>query len=335
MPPFSDMSQTCHQRLSIPSDTSTNHVTRSSSSVKQTNTANTSHSLLSKSLKVDLEKLPSVVTSPTVMTSMVTSKNHPSLMFKRSEEVNKRKRYGSTVGNNKKCPRYVSADQRKPSNKTIPGSKELLLHPNLFNSFRITKPKSNKTNSKCDSSATKCNNETKTVNNGTIHFEAQSFYKKSNNSLQESVSTGGTAHKQTDLITPASVPSSTVFSCKTESSSDRVSSKINLLQNDSDSLQSKEGSQQPAPSDDHHSGLHQEDDAVFALPNNPKKIRFPALPSSSAIQCKWEGCGECFKNHGNLSDHIKVGCVTPTAPGKNIWQRNCSKIFSLYYPPSN
>ena len=323
--PYSDNTSNsslgCHSRLSLPSDS--NKVNINSSS--KVNHPSTAKILLSKSLKVDLEKLP------TVMTSMVTSKHHPSLMFKRSEsssvscnlKANGRKRYATALSNNqrtgnKKCPRFVSADQRKSSlNKTIPGSKELLLHPNLFNSFRITKPKSN---IKCDSSnstANKCNNESKSKKSNGIHFETKSFYKFSDSCTTNSLA----VNKQSDLIPSTSVPSSTVFSNKTDSNNDRVSSKLNFLNPKKDSEQhepysnSSEGSHidlvtgsqpyQESGDQSCHSEAVNPDNAVFALPN-PKKIRFPAVPNSSAIQCKWEGCGECFKNHGNLSDHIKV-----------------------------
>ena len=313
MPPYNSDSLDCHERLSLPSDT--NQVNPGS-----TVTNATANILLSKSLKVDLEKLP------TVMTSMVTSKNHPSLMFKRSSESHhvgsnhsssSRKRYATALSNNqrtgnKKCPRFVSSDQRKTClNKTIPGSKELLLHPNLFNSFRITKPKSN---IKCDinpsATSTKCNESKSSGVNG-IHFKTQSFYKFSDSALSpNSHSHHHTAvNKQSDLIPPTSVPSSTVFSNKTEAN-DRVCSKINLLEPTpgSYSVRSHLGSTQLEEAHDQTETVtsnDNQDNAVFALPN-PKKIRFPAVPNSSAIQCKWEGCGECFKTHGNLSDHIKV-----------------------------
>ena len=77
--PYSDNTSNsslgCHSRLSLPSDS--NKVNINSSS--KVNHPSTAKILLSKSLKVDLEKLP------TVMTSMVTSKHHPSLMFKRTQ----------------------------------------------------------------------------------------------------------------------------------------------------------------------------------------------------------------------------------------------------------
>ena len=299
--PFSD----CHPRLGLPGGSQVNKITNvTESSNKDTDTANV---LLSKSLKVDLEKLP------TVMTSMVTSKNHPSLMFKRSESSSSsssRKRYTGVLGNNqrsasKKCPRFVSVDQRKTSlNKTIPGSKELLLHPNLFNSFRITKPKSNV---KCEQAsrptrAKSAASKSSGVNG--IHFESKTFY------------------KQSDLLPPlqatppTSATSSTVFSTSKTESKEHFSSKINFLDDKNDSENCTEGSQEPVqdiikPSQEHgDKSCHSEavthpEEAIFALPN-PKKIRFPAVPFSSAIQCKWEGCGECFKTHGKLSDHIKV-----------------------------
>ena len=284
-------------------------------SVKSGNTAPsskvkpvTANILLNKSLKVDLEKLP------TVMTSMVTSKNHPSLMFKRSEAAsasqcnNSRKRPATALGNNqrtgsKKCPRFVASDQRKTSlNKTIPGSKELLLHPNLFNSFRITKPKSN---IKCDKASSK--RKEPSGSNG-IHFETKKFYKFSDNCNNLAV------NKQSDQILPTSVPCSTVFSTKTESNDHGVSSTLNLLDSyseNSEHLDHDEGSHDASinqTEEDHPLEAvnpTEADNAVFALPN-PKKIRFPAVPNSSAIQCKWDGCGECFKTHGALSDHIKV-----------------------------
>ena len=308
--PYTDNSLDCHTRLSHPAASdrktlpgSVKCLNATSSKVKPS----TANILLNKSLKVDLEKLP------TVMTSMVTSKNHPSLMFKRSEASqcnNSRKRYATALGHNqrtgsKKCPRFVPSDQRKTSlNKTIPGSKELLLHPNLFNSFRITKPKSN---IKCDKAATK-HNDSKLNGSSEIHFETKKFYKFSDscNNL--------VANKQSDPILPTSVPCSTVFSTKTETNDHEVSSTLNLIESYSESsehLDHDEGSHDASlnQTEDYHPeeavNSTEADNAVFALPN-PKKIRFPAVPNSSAIQCKWDGCGECFKTHGNLSDHIKV-----------------------------
>ena len=315
--PFSD----CHSRLSLPAGsqvTKVNNVTESSK--PDPATANV---LLSKSLKVEVEKLPSV------MTSMVTSKNHPSLMFKRSEasssvSSSSRKRYTGVLGNNqrsasKKSPRFVSVDQRKSSlNKTIPGSKELLLHPNLFNSFRITKPKSNL---KCDrdqvSRTRSTSNKKKSAGSKTggvngIHFDSQSFY--------SSDCKTGPVNKQSDPLPPSLPPTSattsTAFSTSKTESKEHFSSKINFLDDKNDSENCTEGSQEPVqdiikPSQEHgDKSCHSEavthpEEAIFALPN-PKKIRFPAVPFSSAIQCKWEGCGECFKTHGKLSDHIKV-----------------------------
>ena len=113
---------------------------------------------------------------------------------------------------------------------------------------------------------------------------------------------------------PTSVPCSTVFSTKTETNDHEVSSTLNLIESYSESsehLDHDEGSHDASlnQTEDYHPeeavNSTEADNAVFALPN-PKKIRFPAVPNSSAIQCKWDGCGECFKTHGNLSDHIKV-----------------------------
>ena len=290
--PFSD----CRPRLALQAGTKVNKVTEGSNT--DTDTANV---LLSKSLKVDVEKLP------TVMTSMVTSKNHPSLMFKRSEGSlsSSRKRYTGVLGNNqrsasKKSPRFVSVDQRKTSlSKTTQGSKELLLHSNLFNSFRITKPKSNV---KCEPVRPTRSKSAASKSGGVngIHFESTSFY------------------KQSDLLPPlppTSATTSTVFSTSKTEPPEHFSSKINFLDDKNDSEHSTEGSQEAVqdivkPSQDQgdkscHSEAVTPEDAIFALPN-PKKIRFPAVPFSSAIQCKWEGCGECFKTHGKLSDHIKV-----------------------------
>ena len=310
--PFSS----CHSRLSLPAGSQVNKVkTLTESSQPDPATAAV---LLSKSLKVEVEKLPSV------MTSMVTSKNHPSLLFKRSEASSSRKRYTGVLGNNqrsasKKSPRFVSVDQRKSSlNKTIPGSKELLLHPNLFNSFRITKPKSNL---KCDQTSRSRPNSNKKKSAGSktaggvngIHFDSQSFYSDSKT---------GPQNKQSDLqpplqpLPPTSATTSTVFSTSKTESKEHFSSKINFLDDKNDSENSTEGSQEAVqdiinPSQDRadkscrSEAVTHPEEAIFALPN-PKKIRFPAVPCSSAIQCKWEGCGECFKTHGKLSDHIKV-----------------------------
>merc|ERR550539_656381 len=131
-------------------------------------------------------------------------------MFKRSEasssgSSSSRKRYTGVLGNNqrsasKKSPRFVSVDQRKSSlNKTIPGSKELLLHPNLFNSFRITKPKSNL---KCDQASrprpTSSKKKTAGSKTAGIHFDSQSFY--------SSDSKTGPVNKQSDLQPPPTLP---------------------------------------------------------------------------------------------------------------------------------
>ena len=40
----------------------------------------------------------------------------------------------------------------------------------------------------------------------------------------------------------------------------------------------------------------------------PRPFRFPtlAVTDRNGIPCKWEGCGQGFKSHARLSDHIKV-----------------------------
>merc|ERR550539_1904862 len=256
-------------------------------------------------------------------------------MFKRSEAANSvssssRKRYTGVLGNNqrsasKKSPRFVSVDQRKSSlNKTIPGSKELLLHPNLFNSFRITKPKSNL---KCDQTSRPRPTSSKKKSAGSktagIHFDSQSFY--------SSDSKTGPVNKQSDLQPPPTLPptsatTSTAFSPSKTESTEHFSSKINFLDDKNESENSTEGSQEAvqdiikASTDRADKSCRSEasvahpEEAIFALPN-PKKIRFPAVPCSSAIQCKWEGCGELFKTHGKLSDHIKTTHVVGEESG--------------------
>ena len=102
--------------------------------ISSSNSVSTAKILLNKQLKVEIEKLPNV------MASMVNGNNQlPGQIF-RSDMC--RKRYVLANSNiqrtsSKKCPRFVSADQRKtPTNKTISRTKELLLHPNLFKIFR-------------------------------------------------------------------------------------------------------------------------------------------------------------------------------------------------------
>lgn len=309
--PFSD----CHPRLGLQAASKVNNVKNvTESSNTDTDTANV---LLSKSLKVDVEKLP------TVMTSMVTSKNHPSLMFKRSEgslSSSSRKRYTGVLGNNqrsasKKSPRFVSVDQRKTSlSKTTQGSKELLLHSNLFNSFRITKPKSNLKSDQVRPTRSKSAASKSGVNG--IHFESTSFYKQSD------------LLPPLQSLPPTSATTSTVFSPTKTEPTELFSSNINFLDDKNDSELSTEGSQEAVqdiikPSQDqgdkpcHSEAVTHSEDAIFALPN-PKKIRFPAVPFSSAIQCKWEGCGECFKTHAKLSDHIKTTHVVGEESGDTI-----------------
>ena len=277
--------------------------------ISSSNSISTAKILLNKQLKVEIEKLPSV------MASMVNSNNHPSGLGFRSDMC--RKRYALPNSNiqrtsSKKCPRFVSADQRKtPTNKTIPRTKELLLHPNLFNSFRITKPKSNNQSfSKCESSSN-------------VNFETQSFYKLSDSCNSSAV------NKQSDLIAPTSAQSPTVLLKKTEFG-DRVSSSRSLdpklpSKNDSENLNPlvcDEGSQENVQDISVESrdlgdisckplvvDLQEENQGIednnFVL---PRKLRFPAVQgSSSAIVCKWDGCAVGFKTHGKLSDHIKVG----------------------------
>ena len=93
----------CHnalRRISIQSDRG----------ISSSNSVSTAKILLNTQLKVEIEKLPNV------MASMVNGNNQ--------------------LPSTKKCPRFVSANQRKtPTNKTISRTKELLLHPNVFKIF--------------------------------------------------------------------------------------------------------------------------------------------------------------------------------------------------------
>ena len=44
-----------------------------------------------------------------------------------------------------------------------------------------------------------------------------------------------------------------------------------------------------------------------AASEQQRPFRFPTLSiDRSAIPCKWEDCGQGFKSHARLSDHIKV-----------------------------
>ena len=44
-----------------------------------------------------------------------------------------------------------------------------------------------------------------------------------------------------------------------------------------------------------------------AAAEQQRPFRFPTLSiDRSAIPCKWEDCGQGFKSHARLSDHIKV-----------------------------
>jgi len=291
----------CHnalRRISIQSDRG----------ISSSNSVSTAKILLNKQLKVEIEKLPSV------MASMVNGNNQPPGQSFRSDMC--RKRYVLANSNiqrtsSKKCPRFVSADQRKtPTNKTIPRTKELLLHPNLFNSFRITKPKSNNQSfSKCETNSSKI-------------FEPSSFYK-----LPDSCNSSA-VNKQSDLIAPTSAPSPTAILKKTEFG-DHVSSSRSLdpklpSKNDSENFMPiicDEGSQenvQDISIESHDLGdasdkplvVDLQEDTQGFKDNNfalPRKLRFPAAQgSSSAIVCKWDGCSMGFKSHGTLSDHIKT-----------------------------
>jgi len=293
----------CHnalRRISIPSDRG----------ISSSNNLPTAKILLNKQLKVEIEKLPSV------MASMVNGGVQPTTQSFRSEMC--RKRFALANSSNiqrtssKKCPRFVSADQRKtPSSKTIPRTKELLLHPNLFNSFRITKPKSNNQSfNKCES------------NNPSKIFDTSSFYK-----LPDS-SNSGAVNKQSDLIAPTSAPSPTAILKKTELS-DHVSSSrtVDLTpssKNDGENLTPlicDEGShnnvqdisiesQDLGDTSDKPLVVDLQEETQGFKDNNfalPRKLRFPAVQgSSSAIVCKWAGCSMGFKSHGQLSDHIKT-----------------------------
>jgi len=294
----------CHnalRRISIPSDRG----------ISSSNNLPTAKILLNKQLKVEIEKLPSV------MASMVSGSSVPPTQSFRSEMC--RKRYALPSSNiqrtsSKKCPRFVSADQRKtPTNKTIPRTKELLLHPNLFNSFRITKPKSNNQSfNKCES------------NNSSKIFDTSSFYKLPDSGNSSAV------NKQSDLIAPTSAPSPTAILKKTEFSDPISSSSWSLnpeqppSKNDSENLTPlicDEGSQKNVQdisiesqdlgdTSDKPLVVDLQEDTQGFKDNNfalPRKLRFPAVQgSSSAIVCKWDGCSMGFKSHGTLSDHIKT-----------------------------
>jgi hypothetical protein len=56
----------------------------------------------------------------------------------------------------------------------------------------------------------------------------------------------------------------------------------------------------------------------------PASFRFPTVPGNhSAIPCKWEGCGQGFKTHGKLSDHIKTAHMAPQLEGTEVKEYSC------------
>ena len=247
-----------------------------------------------------MAKLPVVQAG---LASMVTSSQHPSVRRPApappAPPHQSRKRPtqpaagNSQRTNSKKCPRFVSSDQRKvqPANKTLPRTKELLLHPNLFNSFRITKPSKPRPNSsKCDSSS---NTESSPVS-----FDTKRFYK-----FSESIATPPVVTTQS---IPPSQPAKTEQNGSTRTLKQSPASDSTVI---STAVPPTDGSQLTVQVKDAlvvgrgAPPQHPAPPGVFAFP----RLRFPAAEaSSSAIVCKWEGCQTGFKTHGQLSDHIKV-----------------------------
>ena len=238
---------------------------------------------------------------------MVTSSQHPSVRRPApappAAAHQSRKRHtqpaagNSQRTNSKKCPRFVSSDQRKvqPANKTLPRTKELLLHPNLFNSFRITKPSKPRPNS------SKCDSPRSNTESSPVSFDTKRFYK-----FSESIVTPPAVTTQS---IPPSQPAKTEQNGSTRtlkqspaSDSTVISTAVPPTDGSQLTVQVKDAVVVGSAAPSAHPGPPAPP-GVFAFP----RLRFPAAEaSSSAIVCKWGGCQTGFKTHGQLSDHIKV-----------------------------
>jgi len=327
--------------------------------------------LLNKQLKVEIERLPSVMASVVngdTVTSNIGQKKGAIDPVRRERkqymlaDTNNIKRTNSSTDIssvsdsskllNKKCPNFVAGRQKYsdrksgasyktfPSNSGVRRTKEILLTPNLFNSFRITKPKQ----------SLHCNNKSEASNvaissSDSLNFEPDSFYKCSSSSLSVNSSNASNCvsspkvNKHTsDLIVSSTYTTpnprlsslkkserSTGLTANPIDSSHRICETKLQSRNASDSFKplvttsslSKADDRSPtcstvpnsitdssANKDEYNEAVF--DDDTFAL---PRKLRFPASEgsqSSGSIPCKWDGCHLVFKAHGKLSDHIKT-----------------------------
>jgi len=273
--------------------------------------------LLNKQLKVEIEKLPRVMTT---MVSGPTRKRRASSQPGGGQTIKKRYSPGSPASCNisrapiqakptsKKCPSYQSADHRNTNKIPSRVTKQISIsQPRLLNSFRITKPnkpvsllskeESNLANLPC--------------------FPSRSFYKQQGNSV-----------KQSDLISspPASPPISRkidnkqVHTLATPPSRDiskhkgddptphKTVSDINVESEkclSSQELLTKESQNQ--------------DIAVL-----PRGFRYPTVQARpSAIICKWDNCGATYKSNGQLYDHLKAAHVSSQVGSGDCLKYSC------------
>ena len=274
---------------------------------------------VSKKLKVQLEKLPLATTATMIFSSESKSGERKRRCLATGSPV------VTIAGGGLKCPRFEAPTLLRNKDIAVPCVADVL------NSFRICKPKPAST--------------TAAIN--AVHnfpsFEPRSFYKKPNggyptlnNSRTNSSGVSSISSVSKELLrkpslnlpvtcsTSESATAAVTVDSSCISSSTAATTVNNNTVKYSSSLSSSEAlvvvaatiangsvvaaAVPPLPRSNSNSS-----DSLLAQP-----FRFPTVPGnhSSAIPCKWEGCGQGFKTHGKLSDHIKTAHMAPQLEGE-------------------
>lgn len=300
--------------------------------------------LLNKQLCVEIEKLPSV------MTTMVPNrKRRASFQSEPGGSQSTRKRYSvgnSSSSNNtravvqrptsKKCPSYPVADHRTTNKIASRGNKEISIsQPRLLNSFRITKP------NKPVSHLTKEEASLASLQS----FSSRSFYKQAGSSV-----------KHCDLISepPASQSISRNLENKQVSFCENkhfvpqtlpsLPSRDNTIPQKGGSLigdtlgqlcdprsqitvsDIKVGSENCLLSQELLTKESENKESVEEIPVLPRGFRYPTVQARpSAITCKWDNCGATYKSNGQLYDHLKTEHVS-----SQLGSGECAKFSCLW-----
>jgi len=288
--------------------------------------------LLNKQLCVEIEKLPSV------MSTMVPNrKRRASFQSESGGSQSDRKRYsiGSLSSSNntravvqrptsKKCPSYPVADHRTTNKIASRGNKEISIsQPRLLNSFRITKP------NKPVPHLTK--EEASLASLASLPcFSSRSFYKQAGSSVKhcdlisEPPASPSISRKlenkqvsfcETKHFVPQTLPSLPSRDNTTpQKGGSLIGDNLGQLSDPRSQItvsDIKVGSEKCLLSQELLTKESENKESVEDIPVLPRGFRYPTVQARpSAITCKWDNCGATYKSNGQLYDHLKTQHVS-------------------------